>query len=77
MTLISTTWASMARAAGSSDDSSASLREAMMPAWRAAPRATTSLTANEWSGALPVSSRNICPVIGMCVEPPTRRMRST
>ena len=48
-----------------------------MPACRAAPRATTSLTASELSGALPLSSRSICPVIGMCVEPPTSSTRST
>ena len=48
-----------------------------MPAWMAAPRATTSLTASELSGSLPLISCSICPVIGMCVEPPTSRMRST
>ena len=48
-----------------------------MPACRAAPRATTSLTANDWSGGLPLSSWSICRVIGMCVEPPTSRTRST
>ena len=48
-----------------------------MPACRAAPRATTSLTASELSGGLPVRSRSICPVIGMCVEPPTSSTRST
>ena len=50
---------------------------ATMPACRAAPRATTSLTASELSGGLPVSSCSICRVIGMCVEPPTSSTRST
>ena len=50
---------------------------ARMPACRAAPRATTSLTASDWSGALPLSSCSICRVIGMCVEPPTSSTRST
>ena len=35
-------------------------RAATMPAWMAAPRATTSLTASELSGALPLSSCSIC-----------------
>ena len=48
-----------------------------MPAWRAAPRATTSLTASELSGSWPLRSCSIAAVIGMCVEPPTSRTRST
>ncbi len=50
---------------------------ATMPACRAAPRATTSLTASELSGVLPLTSAIMRPVIGMCVEPPTSKIRST
>ena len=56
LTLISTTCSSSALASGSSRWSSWLPWAATMPACRAAPRATTSLTARELSAGLPVSS---------------------
>src|SRR5260370_73489 len=76
-TLISTTCPKASRTSASSIKPVSSLREATMPAWMAAPRATTSLTAMELSGFLPLISCSIWPVISMWVEPPTRSTRST
>ncbi len=61
LTLISTTAPSASLAVVERADRSLAVRAATMPAWMAAPRATTSLTASELSGALPLSSRSICP----------------